>query len=152
MIRMILGAPPAHYATRVRDRGRAFLRRRPWPSHNQWKNHNYWREVHDDLYQQHNGICAYCASWTPRRRISPSDPDNTSVDHFIPKSAVPNQAYEWTNFRLCRARLNHRKDIFRDVLDPCTIADDWFELDFLTFRIRPASGLSPGISTRVRAT
>ena len=68
-------------------------------------------------------------------------PQDSSVDHFVPKSVAPTQAYEWGNFRLCRRRLNERKDIHRDVLDPFTLAPGWFELDFRTFLLVPNSTL-----------
>lgn len=64
------------------------------------------------------------------------------MDHFIPKSTKPGQAYEWTNFRLCRTRLNNRKGNHTDVLDPFTVPDRWFTLDFTSFLIRPNSALS----------
>jgi hypothetical protein len=63
--------------------------------------------------------------------------DNTSIDHFIPKSHDPQLGYIWSNFRLCRTRLNHRKKSFFDVADPVNITDDWFILDFTSFLIKP---------------
>lgn len=149
---MTLPLPPAHYNTKVRGRGEAFLRRNPTPSSDAWDKHAYWREIHDDLYQGHGGICVYCASWTPRRLSPASGIDHTSVDHYLPKSTSPLRAYDWTNFRLCRTRLNNRKDVFTDVLDPCCIADGYFMLEFTTFLIKPTPGLQAEIETGVRST
>ena len=53
----------------------------------------------------------------------------------------PNKAYEWENFRLSRWRINTRKRNHKDVLDPFTIGESWFELDFTTFGIKPNSEL-----------
>jgi hypothetical protein len=78
--------------------------------------------------------------------------DHTSIDHYIPKSADPTKAYEWSNFRLSRSRLNQRKANFRDVLDPCAVSNDWFVLDFFTFRMKPAPELPAGTDAKVRAT
>src|SRR5438445_249106 len=94
---------PARYATRVHARGARFLARTPNPSRMEWRKHAYWREIHYDLYNLHNGICMYSASWSARTPAS-ARVDHTSIDHFVPKSVDPHRAYEWANFRLCRAR------------------------------------------------
>jgi hypothetical protein len=152
MIRVALPPPSANYVAQVKVLGEAFLRRTPNPTNAEWKNHNFWRAIHDDLYAAHAGVCVYCASWTPRRSSAPHI-DKTSIDHYIPKSVDPIQAYAWANFRLCRSRLNHRKANFRDVLDPCKISDDWFFLDFATFRIEASTaGLASQTKSRVKAT
>lgn len=61
-------------------------------------------------------------------------------------------AYEWENFRLCRTRLNNRKRDFQDVLDPCTIHNGTFKLNFATFALFPSPTLSPADKQRVRDT
>ena len=38
------------------------------------------------------------------------------------------------------------------MLDPCLIADGWFTLDFTTFLVRPAPGLSLDVETGVKTT
>jgi hypothetical protein len=150
VIHVDLPPPPSHYVSKVKARGEDFLRRTPHPSSEDWRKHNYWKEIHDYLYQALKGICMYCASWTPRKEGTV--PDYTSIDHFIPKSSVPPHAYEWTNFRLCRSRLNHRKDNFRDVADPCAIHTGWFMLDFATFLITPATDLGTTVFSTIKAT
>ena len=152
MIRVTLPSAPAHYRTSVRIPGEAFLKHNPSPSNKDWSNHAYWRKIHHDLYKGHRGICVYCSSWTPRAKHSPRGLDHTSVDHFVPKSLAPKKAYEWSNFRLCRTRLNHKKDNYLDVLDPCTVTDGWFIIDFTTFQIRPAPGLPQAVESSVIST
>jgi hypothetical protein len=122
MIRVQVPPPPPSYDTSVRARGQAFLTANPFPTRADWQRHRYWSHIHPYLYTQLHGVCSYCASFTPRRR-DPEAVDHTSIDHFIPKSRNHALAYEWTNFRLCRARLNHRKADFEDVLDPYVIQD-----------------------------
>lgn len=136
MIRVQVPLPPPTYETQVRVPGQAFLTANPAPTRTDWQRHRYWRHIHSDLYEQVHGICSYCASFTPRRR-SPASVDHTSIDHFVPKSRNSALAYEWANFRLCRARLNNRKADFDDVLDPYMIQDGWFRLSFMTFALSP---------------
>jgi uncharacterized protein (TIGR02646 family) len=142
---------PSRYAAIVQARGARFLAQTPHPSPKEWKRHAYWRSIHDDLYNLYGGICMYCASWSARTPIG-SKVDHTSVDHFVPKSVAPQRAYEWTNFRLCRSRLNHRKANFQDVLDPFLVRTEWFTLQFTTFLIVPTPGLASTITTQVQAT
>ncbi|OQX23958.1 MAG: hypothetical protein BWK80_23295 [Desulfobacteraceae bacterium IS3] len=141
MIRVTLPQPPPNYNSKVKKPGKAFLKRNPNPTGKHWKKHKYWAKIHNYLYNQHKGICLYCASWTPRKQDS-AKLDYTSVDHFQPKTHHPDLAYEWSNFRLCRARLNNYKSDFQDILDPCSISDDWFYLDFTSFLIKPSSNIT----------
>jgi uncharacterized protein (TIGR02646 family) len=152
LIPVILPPPPPHYISKVKQPGEAFLVANPAPTNKDWSLHNYWRNIHNYLYQSLGGICVYCASWTPRLGDSFKRTDSTSIDHFAPKSINPKKAYDWNNFRLCRARLNHRKGEHTDVLDPCAMTDRCFVLDFSTFRIEPASGLSSSLEIRVKST
>lgn len=75
--------------------------------------------------------------------------EQTSVDHFIPKSVAPTRAYDWDNYRLCRAKLNHRKADTVELIDPMYVTDGWFSLDFSTFLIVPAVGLPAWVHSRV---
>ena len=139
MIKINLPSPPDNYEAEVKIPGNNFLKHSPNPSTPEWKKHNYWAKLHNYLYTQHNGICLYCASWTPRQSILNRLDHHTSVDHFQPKTHHPELAYEWSNFRLCRERLHQYKADFEDVLDPCSISNDWFYLDFTSFLIKPSS-------------
>jgi len=142
---------PADFDHKVRVPGTAFLKTTPNPTGHQWRQNQYWRRALDDLLNVYKGICAYCASWT-KRATAATTPQDSSIDHFVPKSVAPTVAYEWDNFRLCRGRLNTRKASHQDVLDPFTLAKGWFKLDFLTFRIVPNSSLPAEDRARVEAT
>jgi hypothetical protein len=151
MIRCNVYPEPSDFNAKVRTRGKAFLATTPKPSNKQWRTREYWMASHDQLYDLYGGICLYCASWTARKdsvRLT----GNTSIDHFLPKSICPELAYEWTNYRLCRSQLNQRKDDSLDVMDPLAIDNDWFQLDFFTFRIQPNPTASRIIFNRVEST
>jgi hypothetical protein len=150
MIPVDLPAPPAHYQTRVRQPGLAFLAVTPNPTSDEWNQHRYWQHIHEDLYNWHKGVCVYCASWTPRPRHR--GVDHTSIDHFVPKSRNRLLAYEWSNFRLVRSKLNNRKDNFEDVLDPCALQLGWFRLNFTTFNLEPDAALPANARRQVAAT
>ena len=77
---------------------------------------------------------------------------DSSVDHFLPKASEPTQAYEWSNFRLSKARLNHSKGRHKDVLDPFALPGRWFILDFTSFLIFPSGALSDGNKRKVQRT
>ena len=95
---------------------------------------------------------AHIAVLIPLLSVSSSSANRNSVDHFIPKSVPPQQAYEWDNYRLCRARLNNRKGNHLDVLDPFVVQPGWFVLDFRTFLLHPSSSLSDDDKGLVTAT
>lgn len=133
MIRIAQFPPPASYAQRVKIPGENFLARNPHPTNKEFNKHSYWRRMHEDLHTLYAGICAYCASWTPRN--SSTTNDRSTVDHFIPKSVSPIMAYQWENFRLCRSRINANKGINLKVMDPFHVDNGWFQIDFLTFMV-----------------
>src|SRR5690242_18851860 len=112
MIRVTLPDPPPNYQTEVRQPGLRFLAVNSNPTNAEWGKHRYWQSTHQYLYDGHNGVCVYSASWTPRPRQR--GVDHTSIDHFVPKSVRPRLAYEWSNFRMVRSKLNNRKDSFQD--------------------------------------
>ncbi len=144
-------AEPAGFDAKVRIPGKAFLMTVANPVGFQWHGKDYWRRALDDLFRAYQGVCAYCASWT-KRATAMTTPQDSSIDHFVPRSAVPAKAYEWDNFRLCRGRLNMRKASHSDVLDPFTLNQGWFKLDFRTFLLVPDSSLSTADRGRVLAT
>lgn len=144
LIPLTQAAEPADFQHKVRRPGAAYLRRTPRPKGVEWNGKDYWRKALGDLFVAYKGICAYCASWTRR--------GDSSVDHFEPKSVQPGLAYEWKNFRLSRRRLNGLKGSYRDVLDPFSLADGWFKLDFRTFLLVPNPQLSATDRSRVTKT
>jgi hypothetical protein len=150
MIRVSLPPPPAHYLAQVRQPGLTFLAANPNPTSKEWARHRYWQNIHGDLYAWHKGVCVYCASWTPHPRHRAVD--HTSIDHFVPKSVNRALAYEWSNFRLVRSKLNNRKDNFQDVLDPITLQPGWFRLNFTTFLLEPDATLNANGRLQVAAT
>ena len=135
---------PSQFNTRVRCPGRSFLASTPMPRGRQWNGNDYWREILPDLWKAYEGTCAYCSSFVLR--------GDGSVDHFVPKSVAPQQAYEWNNFRLCRAKLNGYKGRHQDVLDPFILSNGWFEFNFLTFFLVPKSTLASKDRKKVVAT
>jgi hypothetical protein len=135
MIQVVLPPPPPNYESEVKDPGEAFLKNNPNPTKRDWKIHRYWHKIHNYLYSKHSGICLYCASWTPRKQKL-GKTDHTSIDHFKPKKLDAQLAYEWSNFRMCRSRLNNYKGDSQDVIDPCIVSNDWFYLDFTSFLVK----------------
>jgi hypothetical protein len=128
---------PDHFHKRVRKPGSDFLKKVPKPTTKQWEGHAYWRIMLNRMRTDYNEICAYSALWIP-----PATGAHT-VDHFIPKSSKPSLAYEWDNYRYASLRYNHRKGT-NTIIDPFTLADGWFVMDFPTLEIMPNPGLSPG--------
>ena len=146
-------AEPADFDQKVRQPGIAFLGKTPQPNSGTWGDHDYWRRAICDLLFAYRSICSYSGSWTKKFDInSGSTILDSSVDHFIPKSTSHAQAYEWSNFRLSRARMNNYKDNFNDVLDPFLLPDRWFTLNFRTFLITPNDALCDSNKIRVRTT
>ena len=143
---------PADFEKRVRRPGAAFLSKNTHPSSNDWRGHDYWRRAIPDLLGAYHSICSYSGSWTKANQSQNSTIQDSSVDHFIPKSSSPSQAYEWSNFRLSRKRLNNRKGNHVDVLDPFTLSERWFTLDFRSFLMFPNHHLTSGDRARVQRT
>lgn len=143
---------PADFDVRVRQPGTAFLHTAPYPTARKWRSHEYWRRALGDLLVVYQGVCSYSGSWTKANVGGVSSIEDSSVDHFIPKSTAPAQAYEWANVRLSRARLNHRKDNHTDVLDPFTLPNGWFTLDFRSFLVLPNPTLSNSNRRKVQKT
>ena len=153
MIPVLEAAEPPNFAADVRDPGTTFLLSTPKPRSRDWKGHEYWRTAMDDLLIAYDKTCAYSGSWTYRHSGSGgSNLNQSSVDHFLPKSKYPDQAYEWSNYRLARARLNNRKADHEDILDPFMLQGRWFVLDFRSFLVLPNPILSGDDKTGVVAT
>lgn len=89
----------------------------------------YWRRCLDELHASYEGVCAYLGVYIERATGA------ASTDHFVAKSAIPNQAYEWSNYRLACLAMNSRKNKFDDVLDPFTMPPDLFRIELTTGRI-----------------
>jgi len=137
---------PVNFSKKVREPGKAFLKKIPHPTTREWKNREYWQRVLPDLYEAYGGFCAYCAEWISRTTC------DCQVDHFIPKSIQPELAYEWNNYRLASCRFNRKKGIYQDVLDPFNLEPDWFILEFPSLAVKPNPALSAFQAKQVIAT
>jgi hypothetical protein len=131
LIKVKLQSEPADFVSKVKKPGLDFLSKVPRPRGKQWNNKEYWRRAISDMATAYKSICAYSSLWIK--------PDQPTIDHYISRDEDASQAYEWKNFRLARWRINTRKGKHKDVLDPFAIGENWFELDFTTFGIKPNS-------------
>lgn len=120
---------PSNFTANVRSPGNQFLFRVPNPNTDQWGKNDYWRRCIFDLYREYQEICAYTGIWIP---ISAA-----TIDHFVPKSIDPRQAYEWGNYRLSSGRANNKKGTNSGILDPFSIQYDWFLLEFPSLLVKP---------------
>jgi hypothetical protein len=135
---------PQNFTQCVKTPGIEFLKHIPKPTLKQWNGHEYWRRVLPDMRKAYKGICAYSAQWI-------SDNGSDSIDHFLSKSSQPNLAYEWGNFRYASLKFNSRKGI-HVILDPFTLAPDWFILEFPSLLLKPNAGLSAKDKSAVQHT
>ena len=135
---------PPDFDSQVRSLGEDFLRVDPHPE--SWKGREYWRKCIPALRTAYGAVCAYCAHWIP------CDTGTSTVDHFIPKSEDPDQAYEWDNFRLASLRMNARKGISRDVLDPFSLEAETLILEFPSLMVRPNPSLDAGLTEQAQAS
>lgn len=131
MIHVDKKPPPAIFDARVRLPGTKFLAKYPNPTTRLWNTHAYWRRVLPQLHDAYAGICTYSSHWIPY------DTGADTVEHFLPKTPNPPEAYSWSNYRLVCATLNGRKGI-EMVVDPFTIADGVFVIDFPSLLVKPA--------------
>ena len=135
MIPVTPAPEPAGFDASVRQPGLRFLDRTPAPT--SWRHRDYWTAAIPALRTAYNSTCCYSAEWIP------SVTGNSSVDHFVPRIARPDLAYEWSNFRLAAARLNARKGTTQGILDPFEIGDEWFALDFPSLQVKRGDALPP---------
>lgn len=115
---------PPGFNQLVRDRGLLWLGANPYQKGE--KLPPYWRDGLAELRREYKAICAYLGL-----RVQPATGVGTA-DHFVAKSGLGRRhAYSWSNYRYACLRMNSRKGI-RKVLDPFTVRDGVFELDFCT--------------------
>lgn len=141
---------PEDFDAKVRQKGLAHLKDKgialnnPLPE--KTKINAYWKDCLEDLFDSYSSTCAYLAVYIERVTAI------GSVDHFAPKSLLPAQAYEWSNYRLVCSRMNSRKREFEDVLDPFFIEDGCFHLELITGRIFPDPDLDSELQEKVNDT
>lgn len=96
----------------------------------------YWTEALPEMMKSYFRTCAYACFY-----IHPIT-GAASVDHMAPKSRRWDDVYEWNNYRLACSRMNARKNTFEDVIDPCEMIDDWFQLELVGFQVVPNPALA----------
>jgi hypothetical protein len=126
---------PDDFDLKVRQKGRK------WLADNGLTNHGpvpkgtrlepYWRECLTQMHKSYQRICAYSCMFIPPVTGA------LSIDHLVPKSQAIEHAYEWSNYRLVCSKMNSRKHVFADVLDPFDISDGTFRLELFSGRIYP---------------
>lgn len=150
MLRVNLVSEPPCFDERVRQRGIRWLERHNIPLSSPCPEGialaPYWREVLDDLYYLYGGYCSYSSV---RFELAPG---GMSVDHFVAKSKLAGRAYEWDNYRLACVRLNSKKGVISDVLDPFEVEDGWFQLDLFTGKIHANDNLDSGYIISINNT
>jgi len=136
--------PEFDFAMRVRQPGVAWLAAQGIPMSGPiptgTKVRSYWRECLPFLYRSYGGICAYLGVFVMR------EAGGISVDHYVAKSKIAGQTYEWSNYRLASAKMNSRKRDYSTVLDPFTLAPDTFLLELITGHIF----VNPALPTQAR--
>jgi hypothetical protein len=118
MIRFARVPEPADFDAKVRKPGTQWLRSR---RQDKGRLPSLWSQVLPELRAGFRDLCAYTATW----QASPG-----TVDHYVPTSRDPKQAFEWDNYRYAAQWINAtKKDLGPEaVLDPYEVEDDWFEL------------------------
>lgn len=131
---------PANFDTLVRQPGLAWLNGQGialnGPPPKNPKLPAYWSKSNKELWDAYKGTCAYLAIFFEYATGA------SSTDHFIAKSKISGQAYEWNNYRLSCLGPNRNKNKFDDVLDPIGLAPNTFVLNLVSGEIHPNPGLS----------
>lgn len=135
---------PPGFDENVRRRGRAFLKVNAAPTSEHFKLHQYWKWAATELYAAYRRTCAYSCMYIPT--------PNGTIDHFLPKTRRPDRAYEWDNYRLALHRMNLYKGDRTDILDPFSLNDGWFVLDFPSCLVRPGADLTAEQKQQVETT
>lgn len=89
----------------------------------------FWRKALGDMLHAYERRCAYLALYIEHATGSPT------VDHVAPRSRAWDQVYEWSNYRLCAALINAKKNDLTGVLDPFEIKAGWFALELVGFQV-----------------
>ncbi|WP_022658315.1 hypothetical protein [Desulfovibrio desulfuricans] len=139
MIFVGLQPEPSTFHALVREPGQLALAAHVGPitNSNFWKNKNFWRHCKKDLHSSYNGICAYLGIFLHENVHI----NNSSVEHFLPKSLFPASAYEWNNYRLVSVFVNNKRNNALEILDPFHITDDTFKVSLNTGIVKPSPEL-----------
>ncbi len=144
MIPIKMQPEPSHFYEKVQKKGEKFLAQHPEAKGSALE--AYWRSIIPDLYTAYSKICAYSCHWIPE------DTGWNTVEHFRPKDLYPEEAYCWANYRLVCGRLNGRKGIHEDVLDPFTLQEGWFTIHFPSLQLIPGRHLAKDDVQKVKQT
>jgi 5-methylcytosine-specific restriction endonuclease McrA len=106
----------------------------------------YWRDALGDMLRAYERRCAYLALYIDHATGSPT------VDHVVPKSRAWDKVYEWSNYRLCAALINSKKNALMTVLDPFAIKDGWFALELVAFQVTPGPSAPANRLTKIEKT
>lgn len=124
---------PVDFDKKVRKKGQQWLKQKvisadgPVPEKTTLP--DYWRDCLADLYDAYDHVCAYLCVHLEHAV------GGVTTEHFVAKSQNAGQAYEWSNYRLACSRINSRKGVHKDVLDPFDIQPGMFHLELTTGRI-----------------
>ena len=131
------------FDTEVRKPGAAFLAICPRPTSKEFSKKNFWNRAAPELHASYSGICAYTSMYLP---------EQWTVDHYLPKTEYPEQAYEWKNFRLASGKVNTTKGIQPDIIDPFEVENDWFFMDIPSCLLKPNPALERPVRVRISQT
>lgn len=150
MIPVVQQKEPPEFDKKVRTAGREWLRKNRIAANHPPPKASalpaFWRGTQRDLWTAYGGVCAYlCIFFEWALGAS-------STDHFVAKSKNAGDAYEWSNYRLSCLGMNRNKGRFDDILDPCEIESDTFELDLLSGKIFPNISLPTALRTKAKRT
>lgn len=165
MIQVVLAKEPADFDAKVRQKGLSALaemaglptkRKRAGPKRKVIASRvedipadqfpPYWRESLEDLLREYDRRCAFLAVYLEPAAGAPT------VDHMLPKSKRHDMVYEWSNYRLCAATINTRKNNLAGLVDPIDCRDGWFKLDLVSFEVCPGEHAPPRWAKEIGAT
>lgn len=135
---------PASFAVECRGSGRQWLAAHPNPA---GRPPDYWSPFRDNLREGFVRRCGYFAMYM----------HDGTVDHFISwdscKTANPQLAYEWDNYRFIAPSLNSKKRTLDDqLLDPFEVHDDWFEVEIPSFVLRVTNQIPAHLRAKAEFT
>ncbi len=106
----------------------------------------YWREALPDMLTAYRRLCSFLAQYLELGTGNPT------VDHMIPKSRSWDNVYEWSNYRLCAALVNTRKNDHSDMIDPFEVGEGWFRLEFVGFQVLPTKSVPANLQSKIQST
>jgi uncharacterized protein (TIGR02646 family) len=150
MIPVSLQPEPADFDQKVRKAGYRWLEKNGIPADQPLPTGSKlppsWQKTQKELWDAYSGVCAYlCIYFAWPLGAS-------STDHFVAKSRLAGEAYEWSNYRLSCLGMNRNKNRFDDILDPFEISLETFLLNLPSGEIRPNPDLTPDIQEKAWTT